>query len=187
MRESLFETLIGALVVAVAGVFLWFAIGQGTDVKASGDQYQVTARFNNISGVSRGTDVRIAGVKAGIVKAVEGDPKRFEAVVTLSVDDKWDLPEDTDARVSTDGLLGGSYVALEPGGSFDNIAKDGSGEIIYTRGSVDLLTLFASFASGNGGDDSGDSDAAASGASAAKPASDASGAGDDSYPDEDYQ
>ena len=47
-------------------------------------------------------------------------------------------------------LLGGAYVALEPGGSFDNIPQDGSGEIQYTRGSVDLLTLFASFASGGG-------------------------------------
>ncbi|KCZ51656.1 outer membrane lipid asymmetry maintenance protein MlaD [Hyphomonas pacifica] len=182
MRESLFETLIGALVVAVAGAFLWFAIGQGTDVKASGDQYEVTARFNNISGISRGTDVRIAGVKAGIVKAVEGDPKRFEAVVTLSVDEKWDLPEDTDARISTDGLLGGSYVALEPGGSFDNISKDGSGEIIYTRGSVDLLTLFASFASSGGGNADGAPDASPVAAGDAS-----SAASNDSYPDEDYQ
>ncbi|MBR9805837.1 MAG: outer membrane lipid asymmetry maintenance protein MlaD [Alphaproteobacteria bacterium] len=186
MRESLFETLIGALVVAVAGAFLWFAIGKGTDVKASSDQYEVTARFNNISGVSRGTDVRIAGVKAGIVKAVEGDPKRFEAVVTMTLDEKWALPEDTDARISTDGLLGGSYVALEPGGSFDNIPQDGSGEIIYTRGSVDLLTLFASFASGSGGNGDSSGSSTTSDA-AAEPAATDAPAGDDSYPDEDYQ
>ena len=153
MRESLFETLVGAAVVAVAVVFLWFAIARGGEASAGPDRYEVTARFNNISGIERGADVRIAGVKAGVVKAIDGDPQRFEAVLTLTLDKKWQLPDDTDARVSTDGLLGGAYVALEPGGSFDNIAQDGSGEIIYTRGSVDLLTLFASFAAGNGGAD----------------------------------
>lgn len=152
MRESAFETLIGALVVAVAAVFLWFALARGGDAASvSGKTYDVTARFNSVSGLARGSDVRIAGVKAGVIKAIEGDPQRFEAVVTLTLDSKWELPDDTDARVSTDGLLGGAYIALEPGGSFDNISQDGTGEIQFTRGSVDLLTLFASFASGGGG------------------------------------
>jgi phospholipid/cholesterol/gamma-HCH transport system substrate-binding protein len=153
MRESAFETLIGALVVAVAAFFLWFALARGGEASTGSSQYDVTARFNSVSGLSRGSDVRIAGVKAGIIKAIEGDPERFEAVVTLSLDTKWVLPDDTDARVSTDGLLGGAYIALEPGAGFDNIAQDGTGEIQYTRGSVDLLTLFASFASGGGSSD----------------------------------
>ena len=152
MRESFFETLVGALVVAVAAVFLWFALAVGGDAETKGDQYNVLARFNNVSGISRGSDVRIAGVKAGVVKSIEGDPTRFEAVLTLSLDKKWELPDDTDARISTDGLLGGAYIGLEPGGGFDTIPQDGTGEILYTRGSVDLLTLFASFAGGGGGD-----------------------------------
>ncbi|HPF24761.1 MAG: outer membrane lipid asymmetry maintenance protein MlaD [Hyphomonas sp.] len=172
MRESLFETLVGAVVVAVAGVFLWFAIARGGEASAGPDRYDLKARFNNISGIERGADVRIAGVKAGVVKSIDGDPQRFEAVLTMSLDKKWVLPDDTDARVSTDGLLGGAYVALEPGGSFDNLPQDGTGEVQYTRGSVDLLTLFASFASGGGNGESGD-------ASAAK-APDA--AADDPYP-----
>lgn len=152
MRESAFETLIGALVVAVAAIFLWFALARGGDAASmSGKTYDVTARFNSVSGLARGSDVRIAGVKAGVIKSIEGDPKRFEAVVTMTLDSKWELPDDTDARVSTDGLLGGAYIALEPGGGFDNIPQDGTGEIQYTRGSVDLLTLFASFAAGSVG------------------------------------
>lgn len=159
MRESIFETLIGALVVAVAGTFLWFALDKGGDERTGDARYEVTARFNNASGISRGSDVRLAGVKAGIVKSVTGDPERFEAVVTIALDEMWELPDDTDARISTDGLLGGSYIALEPGGGFDLIAKDGTGQIVYTRGSVDLLTLFASFASGSaGGSDDTESD-----------------------------
>lgn len=168
MRESILETLIGAIVVGVAIFFTWFAMDRGGDVNTAQDYYEVTARFNNVSGISRGSDVRIAGVKAGVVKSIEGDPQRFEAILRLTIDEKWQLPEDTDARISTDGLLGGAYIALEPGGSFDNIATDGTGEIQYTRGSVDILTLFASFASGNGGD------------AAAAPAE------DEAYPDEAY-
>ncbi|MEZ5954538.1 MAG: outer membrane lipid asymmetry maintenance protein MlaD [Hyphomonas sp.] len=154
MRESLFETLVGAAVVAVAVAFAWFAMARGGDSGAGPDQYELIARFNNISGIERGSDVRIAGVKAGVVKSVIGDPQRFEAVLTLSLDKKWALPDDTDARISTDGLLGGAYVSIEPGGSMDNIAQDGTGEIQFTRGSVDLLTLFASFASGSSSDTS---------------------------------
>lgn len=158
MRESFFETIIGAIIVGVAGFFLWFALARGGDSSGvSANQYEVTARFNSVSGISRGSDVRIAGVKAGVVKAIEGDPETFEAVLKLALDSKWQLPDDTDARISTDGLLGGAYIALEPGAGFDNIPQDGSGEIIFTRGSVDLLTLFASFATGGGG--SGDSGA----------------------------
>lgn len=152
MRESFFETLIGAIVVGVAGFFLWFALARGGDSSGVGpDQYEVTARFNSVSGISRGSDVRIAGVKAGVVKTIDGDPQTFEAILKLSLDSKWELPDDTDARISTDGLLGGAYIALEPGAGFDVIPQDGTGEIQYTRGSVDLLTLFASFASGGGG------------------------------------
>ncbi|WP_375209234.1 outer membrane lipid asymmetry maintenance protein MlaD [Hyphomonas jannaschiana] len=175
MRESMFETLVGAAVIAVAGVFLWFAIDRGGEASAGPDRYELTARFNNISGIERGADVRIAGVKAGVVKAIEGDPQRFEAVMTMSLDKKWALPDDTDARISTDGLLGGAYVALEPGGSFDNLPQDGTGEVKYTRGSVDLLTLFASFASGGGGGDAGASGASSSASEDAYPA-------DDPYP-----
>lgn len=158
MRESVFETLVGALVVAVAAIFLWFALARGGEASASTAQYDVTARFNNVSGLSRGSDVRIAGVKAGIVKAIDGDPDRFEAVVTLALDSKWALPDDTDARISTDGLLGGAYIALEPGGGMETIAQDGTGIIEYTRGSVDLLTLFASFAAGSGSSDDASAD-----------------------------
>ena len=96
----------------------------------------------------------MAGVKIGIVKAIEADFDRAEAVVRLSVDGALELTDDADARITADGLLGGSYVALEQGGGFDTIATDGTGEIIYTRGSVDLLTLVGSFASSlNDGDD----------------------------------
>lgn len=153
MRESLFETLIGLGVVLAAGGFMSYALANGTDGATSSENYEVTARFNNVSGITRGSDVRLAGVKVGVVQSVEADYVRAEAVLRLAVASGLELPDDTDARITSDGLLGGAYIALEPGGGFDVIATDGTGEIVYTRGSVDLLTLVGSFASSLGGDE----------------------------------
>ncbi len=150
MRESLVETLIGAAVALVAAGFLWFALSTTGAASGSGDRYDVTARFNNVSGIARGTDVRLAGMKVGVVKAIDADYNTYEAVLTLGIDTGVPLPDDTDARVVTDGLLGDSYLALEPGGSVETIATDGTGVILYTRGSVDLITLLGSLAGGGG-------------------------------------
>lgn len=143
MRNSVFEIVLGAVVIIAAGLCLAFALNQ-TSASGSGDSYELTARFNNVVGVSSGTDVRLAGVKVGRVANMTVDPKRAEAVLTLAIQGDVILPDDSDAKISSDGLLGGAFVSVEPGGSLDTIATDGSGEILYTRGSVDILTLFAS-------------------------------------------
>ncbi|WP_300378498.1 MlaD family protein [Henriciella sp.] len=178
MRESIFETVIGAAVVAVAGLFLWFALARGGDAaSAPSGSVELGARFSSVSGVERGTDVRMAGVKVGTVRAIELNVERAEALVTMAVSkDLMPLQDGTSARIQTEGLLGGNYINLEPGPGFGEIAScgpdqelfggSGCGEILYTQGSVDLLTLFASFANGNGedsdaagGDSSGSSSA----------------------------
>ena len=152
MRESVAETLIGFMVLIAAAAFAVFAINTGGDAVASSGTYDVTARFNNVSGLSRGSDVRMAGVKIGLVKEIEMDFVRSDAVLTLAIDKRLELAEDADARISTDGLLGGTFIALEQGGLPDNLPTDGTGEIEYTRGSVDLITLFGSAVSGFGED-----------------------------------
>lgn len=182
MRESIFETLIGAVVLAVAGVFLWFALARGGEAASSpSGSVEIGARFNSVSGIERGTDVRLAGVKVGTVRAIGLDMERAEALVTMAVSkDLMPLDDGTSARIQAEGLLGGNYINLEPAAGFDVIepcpdgqelfGESGCGEILYTQGSVDLLTLFASFASGTGGDDGGDN--AASASSDAAPAMD---------------
>ncbi|MFC6199771.1 MlaD family protein [Ponticaulis profundi] len=149
MRNSVFETILGLVVIVAAGAFLAFAMST-TESSGQSGTYSVTARFNSVVGVDSGTDVRMAGVKVGRVTNVSIDPERAEAVLTLSVRDDVELRDDADAKVTSDGLLGGAFISIEPGGGFETIPQDGSGEIIYTRGSVDILTLFASFAGGQG-------------------------------------
>ncbi len=155
MRESLFETLIGFLVVAVAGAFLVFSLQQRSDAAPAGG-YTLTAKFNKIDGISAGSDVRLAGVKVGTVTGVRLDPKTYKAVVTLTMPTDIQVPDDSTAQVQSDGLLGGAYVGIMVGGSFDYIPKGGT--IEFTRGSVDLLTVLSEVA-GSAAGNSNKSDA----------------------------
>lgn len=167
MRESIFETLIGLAVLAVTGVFLWFALGQGGEAAPAKDRVDIGVRFNSASGIDRGTDVRMAGVKIGVVRDVQLDVERAEAKVFMNVDNKiMPLGDGTTARVQSESLLGGSYINLEPAEGFGEIVacgadeemfgETGCGEILYAQGSIDLMTLFASFASGSGGGSGGE-------------------------------
>lgn len=165
MRESVFETLIGLAVIVVAGIFLWFATAMGGDGKSSSATVELGVRFNSAAGINRGTDVRMAGVKIGTVRDIRLDVERAEAQVVMAVDNViMPLEDGSTARVQSEGLLGGSYINIEPAPGFGEIAACGAGEelfgdtgcgeILYGQGSVDLMTLFASFATGSGGSDS---------------------------------
>ena len=139
------ETILGAVVAAVAIGFFAFAAAQAGQTGAS-EGYDLTARFQRIDGINIGSDVRISGVKVGVVRAVALDNETYLARVTMAVNDGVTVPDDSTARIASDGLLGGAYVAIEPG-SMDPIPA--GGEILNTQGSVDLLTLFSSMAGGS--------------------------------------
>ncbi len=141
MSSNLVESLIGALVLLVAGWFLVFAY-ERTDMGA-GDGYTLTARFDRIDGIGIGSDVRMAGIKVGTVVSSELDPYTYQAVVTLSVEDEVQLPSDTAIAITAEGLLGGTYMNLLPGGMEDMLA-DGD-EISETQDAVDLLGLIGKF------------------------------------------
>lgn len=152
MQNSLVETLIGAVVIVVAVAFLFFAY-TGSGIGAVSGGYPVLARFNRADGVNVGTDVRLSGIKIGTVSKLTLDPKTYNAVVTLAVENSVKLPDDSSVRITSDGLLGSQYLSVEPGGSMQMI-KPG-GEIENTQGSVDLMGLLGKFAfspsTGSGG------------------------------------
>ncbi len=140
MNNSLVETLIGAIVVGVAVVFLVFAYSSsGIGGGVSG--YDLNARFFNAEGLRIGSDVRLSGVKVGTVTQQGLDPKTYQAVISLTVRSDVQLPEDSVAKISSSGLLGDSFVALEPGGS-DQMMKPGAA-FQYTQGSVNLMDLIS--------------------------------------------
>ena len=143
MRESLFETMVGFLVVAVAAIFLVFSLQQRSEA-APADSYTLSAKFNRVDGISTGSDVRLAGVKVGTVSNINLDPKTYKAVVSFTVKKGIQVPDDSTAQVLSDGLLGGSYLGIMVGGSFDYVPEGGT--IEFTRGSVDLLTVLSEVA-----------------------------------------
>jgi len=137
MNNNLLETLVGALVLVVAGLFLYFAYSR-TDV-AAGGEFELIAKFDRIDGIALGSDVRISGIKVGSVTNQFLDLDSFEATLQISIDSDIALPEDSSAKISSEGLLGGSFVALEPGGAPD-LLRAGD-EIQFTQGTVDLMGL----------------------------------------------
>lgn len=141
MNHNAIETVLGAVVLLVAGVFLAFALREADLRKVSG--YDVVANFSKIDGISPGIDVRISGVKVGSVAKTELDPKTYLAKVTLSIKPDIKLPIDTVAKVSSEGLLGGKYMALEPGAE-DDVLKDGD-QIQYTQASLNLEEMIGKF------------------------------------------
>jgi phospholipid/cholesterol/gamma-HCH transport system substrate-binding protein len=143
--RSLAEVATGAVILAVALLFLGYAVlnsGRGP-VMRNGEGMRLTARFDRIDGLSTGADVRIAGVRVGSVTDTRIDPQTFGADLTMRLDRDFRLPNDTSAEVTSEGLLGGRYVSLVPGGS-DKVLADG-GRITQTQGSVSLESLLGRF------------------------------------------
>ena len=153
MRGTVVETLIGAVVLAVAAGFFFMAYSRTDLAPESG--YEVSAKFDRVGGLTIGSDVRVSGIKVGSVLSQELDTDTFQAVLMLGIESGIELPDDSSAKIGQDGLLGGSFVDLEPGGSPD-VLEDG-GEIEFTQGSIDLIGLVGRLVYGST-EDSGDSE-----------------------------
>jgi len=114
----------GAVVLAVAGIFLAFAMSQSDLGVVKG--YTLSASFASVGGLSTGADVRINGIKVGTVTGQTIDQTTFNAKILLSVNPSIHLPKDTSASIASDGLLGSKFLKLEPGRSKDMIPADGA-------------------------------------------------------------
>lgn len=153
MQKNILETLMGAVVLLVAGVFLLFAY-KSSEMRVGGNVYTVIARFANISGIGMGSDVRIGGVKVGVVSALDLDPQTYEARVTMQIRGDAKLPKDSSAAVTSSGLMGEKYVQITPGGE-EEMLEDG-GKITFTQSSVNLEELIGKFMFSGGGVDKND-------------------------------
>ena len=137
MKRNVIESVLGGVVLLVAGLFLVFAY-LGSDIRPI-QGYEVTAKFNAIDGLTVGSDVRIGGVKVGSVIEQTIDTKDFRALVKLAILPEVSLPADTLASVTSAGLLGNKYIKLEPGGAKENIA--GGAEIKRTKDVISMEEL----------------------------------------------
>lgn len=145
MSENVTEVAVGGAVLAVAVGFLIFALSSTGGVGSS-QGYPLSASFRSAEGVSVGTDVRMAGVKIGTITDMELNPSTFRAEATLSIHDSIELPDDSSVLISSEGLLGGNFVEVLPGGSLYNYAP--GDEVTDTQGAVSLITLLMKFVGG---------------------------------------
>lgn len=137
MRRNMIETVLGAVVLVVAALFVVFAYSSSSLHTQSG--YLLTARFDRVGDLKRGDDVKLSGIKVGSVISQTLDPKTYQAVVTLSIDPHIKLPRDTAAEIAPQGLMGGSYVSLTPGADEKDLHN--GDRITQTQGAVNLVDL----------------------------------------------
>ncbi len=142
--------LAGGAVLAAAIGFVIYA-GQSTGFTRAPETYPLKASFRSVDGVSIGTEVRLAGVKIGTVADLSLNPQTYFADATLLVRKDILIPDDSTAMISSEGLLGGNFVELQPGGSLDNVPP--GGEIEDTQGAVGLIALLMKFVGGSGAED----------------------------------
>jgi phospholipid/cholesterol/gamma-HCH transport system substrate-binding protein len=137
MSRNAVETVMGAVVLVVAALFLFFAYTTSQVASVSG--YQVLAKFSNAGGLKDGGDVRISGIKVGSVTDETLDPKTFQAIVHMSIDPAIKLSTDSVAQIASSGLLGDNFIAIEPGNE-DEIIPPG-GTITHTQAAMSLENL----------------------------------------------
>ncbi|MTH79839.1 outer membrane lipid asymmetry maintenance protein MlaD [Paracoccus aestuariivivens] len=146
------ELWVGAAILLTAAGFLYWSTAGNSVARGLGSEtYELRAAFPNVDGIEIGTDVRVAGVKVGRVSAVDLDPATYLAEAKLRIPSAIQLPTDSAALIQTDGLLGGSYIELQPGGAVDNLAP--GDEIEDVQGAVSLLSLMMKFVDAQAGDD----------------------------------
>lgn len=160
MNRNVIETVMGAVVLVIAALFLVFAYSTAQVHAVSG--YNVLAKFSKIDGIRAGGDVRVSGIKVGSIVAEGLDPKTYEAEVTLSIDPAVKLPTDSVASIVSSGLLGDKYIAILPGAA-DEMIKPG-GRINFTQAPVSLEDMIGQYIFSQGGQQKKEGGAPAGGA-----------------------
>ncbi len=137
MSRNAVETVMGALVLVVAALFLFFAYT--TSQVSSVRGYQVMAKFSNAGGLKSGGDVRISGIKVGSITNETLDPKTFQAIVQMSIDPSIKLSTNSVAQITSSGLLGDNFISIEPGNEDELIPAGGT--ITHTQAQMSLENL----------------------------------------------
>jgi phospholipid/cholesterol/gamma-HCH transport system substrate-binding protein len=137
MKRNLIETILGAIVLVVAISF--FIYGTSKTDAGQGGGYTITAQFTDVGSLGEGDSVKISGVSVGTISGISLDPVLYNAVVSMVVNDGVELPYDTAARISSVGLLGGTYLALDIGGEDDILVEGDAIEITQSAQNLEQL------------------------------------------------
>ena len=144
MNRSAIDLWVGIFVAIGFGAIVFLALKVGNLLTLDRTQgYRIEANFDNIGGLKLRAPVKAAGVIVGRVESVKLDPKTYEAVVALKIDNGFQFSRDTIAAILTSGLLGEVYIGLDAGGDPQMLAE--GGRIAKTQSAVVLEKLISQF------------------------------------------
>ncbi len=144
MRDQIAETLVGAIVLAIAIAFLAYSLTI-TD-RAGGGGYPLSVEFGSADGLASGADVRLSGVKVGSVSGIKLDTTTYNAIVDFTVSSGVQIPTDSSVSLKNEGLLGGVYLSIEPGGEEEYLAA--GSRLEFGQGAIDVIRLLSEFVTG---------------------------------------
>ena len=143
MKTYSLEFIIGLIVIFIASWFLIDVLLKSDEISNLGEVTEYSASFDDVSGISVGSDIKLAGVTIGRVKELKLDSFSYTAEMVLEINSKIKLPSDSEIIITSESLLGGSYVSISPGGS-DTFMQENE-KFSYTQSSLSLNNLLQKF------------------------------------------
>jgi phospholipid/cholesterol/gamma-HCH transport system substrate-binding protein len=147
MKKNMLETVVGLFMVAGLLAFGYLALELGeVSFLSDSKRYEITAEFDNVSGVKKGAAVQISGVVVGDVSGIDLTEDNL-AVLTLRIDKRLKVPADSIASVKSQGIIGDKYIQLSLGGDEETLAAGGL--LTETESAIDIESLISKFAFGS--------------------------------------
>tara|TARA_X000000368_G_scaffold62096_1_gene43907 strand:- start:729 stop:1169 length:441 start_codon:yes stop_codon:yes gene_type:complete len=143
MKSNIFEFVVGLGVIIVAGWFILTVVSKSEKLSNVGETTKYVASFNDVSGISVGSDIKLAGVTVGKVLELKLDEMNYTAEMVLGIKRKIKIPNDSEIIITSEGLLGGNYVSISPGGS--DIFLSENENFSFTQSSLSLNNLIQKF------------------------------------------
>ena len=144
MRRANLEMTVGFFVLLGLACLAYLAINLGK-IEIYGKGYQISANFENASGLKTGSTVEVAGVEVGRVISIQLTPM-YQARVKIKLQEGLKIHDDAIASIRTKGIIGDKFVKLSPGSS-EKLIPPG-GKIINTESAIDLEELLSSYIHG---------------------------------------
>ena len=143
MKSDIFEFIVGLGVIIIAGWFILSVVSKSEKLTNVGETTRYIASFNDVSGISVGSNIKLAGVTVGKVLELKLDEINYTAEMVLGINRKIKIPNDSEIIITSEGLLGGNYVSISPGGS--DIFLKANEKFSFTQSSLSLNNLIQKF------------------------------------------
>jgi phospholipid/cholesterol/gamma-HCH transport system substrate-binding protein len=143
MKKNNFEVIVGSVVLLVAFLFFLTILKISKSTTSLDNTYNVVAEFNNIDGITIGSDVKISGVKVGTIEKITLNKENYNAVVVMNVEKDLKIPIDSIFKITSSGLIGGKFVNVKIGA--DEIFLENNSVAEFTESTMDLEDLISRF------------------------------------------